>query len=318
MRFLVTGGAGFIGSNLVRSLLGLGEVSVVDNLSTGKFENISELVSGNRVTFLRHSVTNLEELKIAFSGIDCVFHQAALPRMIGSIREPLSCHKVNATGTLNVLLAARDSGVEKVVYASSSSVYGDDVVLPIKEDFRPEPRSPYAISKLMGEYYCKVFSDLYGLKTVSLRYFNVYGPNQDPSSQYSAVIPIFIIKLLNGERPVIFGNGEQTRDFVYVGDVVKANIQAMKKEVSGVYNVGRGKETSINELYQKISNSLGSDIPPLYSQAREGDILDSCGDISKAREFLEYEPVFDLETGIKETVEWYINFSKKYVTSIST
>ena len=242
MKFVVTGGAGFIGSNLAEELSELGKVTIIDNLSTGKLENIQNFIDKDDVVMVKRSVTNLNTLKEAFKDVDCVFHLAAIPGVQYSVKNPLSTNEANIKGTLNVLIAARDCGVKKVVFTSSASIYGETSESSVGEDMRPNPLSPYAVSKITGEYYCNAFLEVYGLKTVCLRYFNVYGPRQDPNSEYAAVIPKFITRALNNQPPIIFGDGKQTRDFVYVKDVAKANILSMKKNVVGVYNIGCGEK----------------------------------------------------------------------------
>jgi UDP-glucose 4-epimerase len=311
MNYLVTGGAGFIGSNLVKSLMNYGNVTVIDNLSTGNIKNIQSYINNKKITFEKINITNLTQIKQYFQGIDYVFHLAAIPNVGRSVDDPLRSHEANATGTLNVLIAARDNDVKKIIYSSSSSVYGDTPELPKKETMKPNPLSPYAVTKLTGEHYCNVFSEIYGLKTVSLRYFNVYGPNQEPHSEYSAVIPNFITKILRDERPTIYGDGNQTRDFTYVKDVVNANLLAIQNDSDGVFNIAGGKRISINELFKKISSTLGKDIQPVYDKPREGDIRDSLADISKAKKYLGYEPDYNLSKGLEETIEWYINYLKK-------
>ncbi len=237
---VITGGAGFIGSHLADELTTRGYyVVILDDLSTGKKENI-ERNTGDALDFVEDSVTNLPLLQELFQGADYVFHQAAIPSVPRSVENPLASHKANITGTLNVLLAARDNNVRKVVYASSSSIYGDTPTLPKREDMTPNPQSPYAVTKLAGEYYCQAFQKAYGLSTVCLRYFNVYGPGQDPDSQYAAVIPRFIARVSQAKPPIIFGDGEQTRDFTFVQDVIEANILAAEGEATGIYNIGRG------------------------------------------------------------------------------
>lgn len=302
-KVIVTGGAGFIGSNLVDELSKKHSVTVVDDLSTGKMENIAHL---KNIDFILGSITDLGLLKRAFEGAECVFHLAALPSVQRSVDDPLASNAANVDGTLNVLLAARDCGVKKVVYASSSAVYGDEPTLPKKEDMMPDPLSPYAVGKITGEYYAHVFSDLYGLRTVCLRYFNVYGPRQDPTSEYSAVIPIFISRILAGEAPVIFGDGNQTRDFAFVQDVVRANILAMEKErAEGVFNIACGKRTSLNHLAGIIMEIVGLKVGLIHEKPRQGDIQDSLADISAARNELGYEPEYDLMSGLSKTVDWF-------------
>ncbi len=305
MRFIVTGGAGFIGSNLVEGLVELGDVTIIDDLSSGNLDNLEHLLKRDDVSLERLSVTDLEGMKPHFEGVDCVFHLAAVSNISSSVADPLRTNDVNVKGTLNVLLAARDSGVRKVVFTSSASVYGDTEEVPTTESALPDPLSPYAVTKLAGEYYCDVFSDLYGLETTSLRPFNVYGPKQDPNSQYAGVIPLFIRSLLEGEVPTIDGDGEQTRDFVYVKDVVRAFIQAMDRRAKGVYNIAGGKGISINELFRQVSSILGVDVKPLHGEPRPGDIRHSTADITRAKKYLEYEPEYDIRRGLEETIEWF-------------
>ncbi len=303
-RVLITGGAGFIGSNLAEELVRKEhDVVILDDLSTGKEENIKEFKDS--VRFVKGSITDLALLRDLFRDVECVSHQAAIPSVQRSVEDPLATNEVNVKGTLNVLVAARDSEVEKVVYASSSSVYGDTPELPKREEMKPNPKSPYAVSKLTGEEYCAVFSEVYGLKTVSLRYFNVYGPRQDPYSEYAAVIPRFITRVLKNKPPIIYGNGEQTRDFTFVRDVVMANILAIERDVEGVFNIASGKRISINELSNKIMGIVGIRLKPIYDKPREGDIKDSSGGISRAKEKLGYEPRYNLEEGLKETMEYF-------------
>jgi len=302
---VVTGGAGFIGSNLVRALLGENEVIVIDDLSTGNLENIRDLIDDQSIMFVKGSVTDLDLLQETFKNVDYVFHEAAIPSVPRSVKDPIKSNYANVNGTLNVLVAARDNGVEKVVYASSSSAYGDTPVLPKKEDMKPTPLSPYAVSKLVGEYYCQVFAEVYRLSTVSLRYFNVYGPWQDPASEYAAVIPRFISRVLNGESPVIFGDGSQTRDFTFVRDAVNANILAAKSTATGVFNIAGGRRISINELAQLVMRIIGKDVDVVYDDPQPGDIMHSLADISKAKEELGYEPGFDLTKGLEETLKWF-------------
>jgi len=303
MKVVVTGGAGFIGSNLAEELLKKHEVTVIDNLSTGRIENLDQIM--NRINFIEGSITDLDLLKEAFSGSDTVFHQAAIPSVQRSVDNPIASNEANVEGTLKVLVAARDCGVRKVVYASSSSAYGDTPTLPKHEDMKPNPMSPYAISKLAGEYYCRVFSEVYGLKTASLRYFNVYGPRQNPESQYAAVIPRFITRVLANSPPVIYGDGKQTRDFTFVKDVVKANILAMQSPAQGVFNIACAKRVSLNELAGKIMKITGIRIDPIYEEPRQGDVRDSLADITEARRELGYEPDFDLDSGLEETIKWF-------------
>ncbi|MBI2853657.1 MAG: SDR family oxidoreductase [Chloroflexi bacterium] len=311
MRVVVTGGAGFIGSHLAKELLLRGrQVCVVDDLSTGKKERIDSLLQmasremppeAMNLEFVRGSVTDLSLLQKVFRGVDYVFHQAAIPSVTRSVEDPLTSHQANVTGTVNVLVAAKDNRVKKVVFASSSSVYGESPSLPKREDMPANPQSPYAAGKLAGEYYCQVFGRIYGLGTACLRYFNVYGPGQDPESQYAAVVPRFIKLVSEGKPPVIFGDGEQTRDFTFVKDVVNANILAAESDVIGNFNVGTGKRVSINYVVKVITGSLKKDLKPLYKEERAGDIRHSLADVSKAMAF-GYSPKWTLEKGLMETV----------------
>jgi UDP-glucose 4-epimerase len=300
---IITGGAGFIGSNLSEELLGRGhQVIILDNLSTGRMSNIEPLLENRNAGFVQGSITNLPLLQKIFSGADYVFHQAALPSVPRSVKNPKASHDVNITGTLNVLIAARDNRVKKVVYASSSSVYGDTPTLPKVEDMVPNPLSPYAVTKLAGEYYCKVFNTIYGLNTVGLRYFNVYGPRQDPNSPYAAVIPIFMANALVGKSPVIFGDGEQSRDFTFVKDVAEANILAAEGDATGIFNIGGSSRITLNHLAELIIKLVGnSAVKPVHKTPRPGDILHSLADISRARTF-GYNPKYTLEEGLKVTL----------------
>ena len=304
-KVIVTGGAGFIGSHLAEELARRGyQVTILDDLSTGEMENIKELLKKGSVQFIQDSITNFSLLKEVFQGAIYVFHQAALPSVPRSIKDPLAASEVNITGTLNVLLAARDNKVRKVVYASSSSVYGDTPTLPKKEDMVPHPQSPYAVSKLAGEHYCRVFQEVYGLATACLRYFNVYGPRQNPDSQYAAVIPRFIRWASEGSPLIIFGDGEQTRDFTFIADAVEANILAAESNASGVFNIGRGKSIAINELAQLVIKLTGNNVEPVHQEPREGDIRHSLADISKAKT-VGYEPRYNLEEGLEETRKFH-------------
>ena len=305
MKVVVTGGCGFIGSNIAEELIKKHYVVVIDDLSTGRIENIQSLQDKENFEFVRGNITDLGLLKQIFEDVDCIFHQAAIPSVQRSVENPLDTNEANIKGTLNVLIAARDCGVKKVVYASSSSVYGDTPELPKKENMKPNPQSPYAVSKLTGEYYCKVFSDIYGIKTICLRYFNVYGPKQDPTSEYAAVIPRFINRVLNNQPPIIFGDGNQTRDFTFVKDVVKANILAMEKNVEGVFNIAYGQQISINELANKIMEIVGVKLNPVYDKPRPGDIRNSLADISLAKQKLGYMPEYSLEKGLEVTIRWF-------------
>ncbi len=299
---IVTGGAGFIGSHLSEELANRGyRVVIIDDLSTGKKENIQKLIKQTNVEFHQGSVNHSPLLQKLFKGADYVYHQAAIPSVPRSVESPLASHETNLTGTLNVLMAARNSRVKKVVYASSSSVYGDAPTLPKNENMPPDPQSPYAVTKLTGEYYCQVFQQVYGLATVCLRYFNVYGPRQDPNSEYAAVIPKFIKRISEGQPPIIFGDGEQTRDFTFIGDVVEANLQFAENSAGGVFNIGSGKNITINELATMVLKIIGKHLEPVYQSPRPGDIKHSLADISKARGF-GYNPHYSLEQGLKQTI----------------
>jgi UDP-glucose 4-epimerase len=296
----ITGGTGFIGANLAKELAADNSVIIIDNLSAGKKENLADLL-GKNLKFVEGSIGELSLLKRLFRNVDFVFHQAAISSVPKSIEDPLATNETNVTGTLNVLLAARDSGVKKVIYASSAAVYGDTPALSQKEDMMPNPQSPYATTKLVGEYYCQAFQAAYDLPTVSLRYFNVYGPKQDPNSEYAAVIPRFIKRVSEDIPPIIFGDGEQTRDFVFVSDVVRANILAAESDVTGVFNIGQGQRVTISELARLIIHIVNKDAGIIHQGARAGDIRHSLADISKARLF-GYEPQYELEKGLKETI----------------
>jgi len=303
MKYIVTGGAGFIGSHLVDAIAGSHEVVVIDNFSSGKPECLRGFPGNVRV--IQGSITDLGMLKDAFKGADGIFHQAAIASVARSVDDPLATHETNLTGTLNVLLAARECGVRKVVFASSSAVYGDEPTLPKREDMPPSPRSPYAVSKLAGEYYCTVFSDLFSVKTVSLRYFNVFGPRQDPQSEYAAVIPKFISRLLHKKPPIIFGDGMQTRDFVYVHDVVQANLLAMQSSATGTFNIGSGQKIDLNTLASALSEIMQVDLHPIHEKSRTGDIRDSVSDITAAKKTFGYLTSYSLERGLAETIQWF-------------
>lgn len=305
---LVTGGAGFIGSHLCDALVKSGDrVRVIDNLSTGRMANLQGLE--NQIEFINADIRDPEAVSRAVEDVDIIFHQAALPSVPRSISNPLASHDVNATGTLSVLHAASEANVRRLVYASSSSVYGDTPVLPKVETMAPMPLSPYAVSKLAGEYYCQVFAHVYGLETVALRYFNVFGPKQDPNSQYSAVIPKFSAMYLKGEVPTIDGDGEQTRGFAYIDNVVQANLLAAKaKDVSGnVFNVSVDTRISLNELDARLREiiGVGDVVKPRHGPSRAGDIKHSYADISKASDLLGYKVVVPTDEGLRRTVAWY-------------
>ncbi len=298
---VVTGGAGFIGSHLAEELSQGNQVTVIDDLSTGKMQNLEATGRKDNLKFVEGSITDFPLLRKLFQGADYVFHEAALPSVPRSVENPLATNEANINGTLNVLLAARENKVRKVIYASSSSVYGNTPTLPKREDMLPNPRSPYAVTKLTGEYYCHVFDQIYGLATICLRYFNVYGPRQDPESQYAAVIPLFIKRLSESKPPIIFGDGEQTRDFTFVKDVVNANVLAAEGDATGVFNIASGKSISINGLAHLIMKLTGAKLKPVHQPPRAGDITHSLADISKARQ-IGYQLQYSLEDGLRETI----------------
>jgi UDP-glucose 4-epimerase len=306
---VVTGGAGFIGSHLCEDLSKNNRVILIDNLLTGKKENVKDL----EVQFLEGSVTDLPFLQRSFKDIDFVFHQAALPSVIRSVHDPITSNFHNITGTLNILLAARDRGVKTVVVASSSSVYGDTPTLPKVESMPPNPLSPYATTKLTAEYYAKQFYQLYGLQTVSLRYFNVFGPKQDPASPYTGVITKFFQAALTDKPLIIFGDGEQSRDFTYVKDVVQANIRAALSERAHgeIINIAKGSRISINELGRLIIEITHSGSELVYSDPRPGDVRHSLADIQKAKDLLGYVPEYSLIDGLKETYKWFEEIMNK-------
>ncbi|MGH2905069.1 MAG: SDR family oxidoreductase [Solirubrobacteraceae bacterium] len=308
MKVLVTGGGGFIGSHLADRLVELGhDVRVLDNFSTGRRSNLRALA--DQVEIVEGDIQSAERTYTAARGCELVFHQAALPSVPRSVQDPLTSNASNVTGLLNVLLASRDAAVRRVVYASSSSVYGSNPALPKNEQMTPMPISPYAVAKLAGEGYCRAFSEVYGLETVAIRYFNVFGPRQDPRSQYAAVVPNFITTLLNGERPTIHGDGEQSRDFTYVENVVRGNVLAAEatNAAGHVYNVACGERVTLNELFAQLSDLLGSDLQPIHSDPRTGDVRDSLADIMAARRDLDYEPTVMLREGLSLTIEHFRN-----------
>jgi nucleoside-diphosphate-sugar epimerase len=304
--YLVTGGAGFIGSHIAEELVKREErVRVLDNLSTGKHENLQHLMSA--IEFIEGDLLNQEMTARAVEGVDFVLHQAAIPSVPRSIEDPKSTTENNLTSTLHLLLAARDAGVKRVIYASSSSVYGDSPTLPKREDFTPAPLSPYAASKLAGEYYCQVFSQVYGLETVSLRYFNVFGPRQDPLSLYAAVIPRFITAALAKKPLVVYGDGEQSRDFSFVANVVQANLLACEAEgIAGeTLNVAGGRQTSLNQLIRELQAIVTADLYVEYDDPRPGDVKHSVASVEKAARLMGYESVVPFEEGLRRTVEWF-------------
>jgi len=304
--FLVTGGAGFIGSHLTETLAARGgKVRVLDDFSSGKKANIAPFA--DRIELLEGDIRDLATCRRAVEGVDFVLHQAAQVSVSASVADPLLTHEVNITGTLNLLLASREARVKTFLFASSAAVYGDDPRLPKREGEEGRSLSPYALSKRVGEFYCRLFNRIYGLATVCFRYFNIFGPRQDPGSPYAAVIPRFISAVVRGEPPTIFGDGNQCRDFLYVGDLVEAVLRSLgTKNVSGeIMNLASGKKTTVNELLEKIKALQGSGIEPLRAAARPGDIRFSYADISKIRELLRYEPRVSLEEGLRETIRWF-------------
>jgi UDP-glucose 4-epimerase len=304
--YLVTGGAGFIGSNIVDELLKRGQrVRVLDNFATGREENVAEFAS--RVDLIRGDVRDENTVDRAVNGVDYILHQAALASVPRSIADPTSNNQVNAQGTLNLLVAAKKHNVKRVVYASSSSVYGDSDVLPKVETMTPNPKSPYAVAKLAAEYYCRVFGELYGVPTVSLRYFNVFGPRQDPNSQYSAVIPLFVKALMEGKAPNIYGDGEQSRDFTFISNVVNANLLACEANVTGarVYNIACGGRYTLNQLFAALRDRIGARVEPVYGPARPGDVKHSMASIERIQKELGYHVGVSFEEGIDRTVQWY-------------
>jgi nucleoside-diphosphate-sugar epimerase len=307
--FLVTGGAGFIGSHLVEYLEKRGEkVRVLDNFSTGKMENIKDFAE--RIDLIKGDVRDRKTCEEAVKGVDFVLHQAAVCSVPKSIEDPVATNETNIDGTLNLLIAAKEARVQRLICASSSSVYGESEVLPKVETMNTAPSSPYGVTKHVQENYCKVFYKVYGLETVCLRYFNVYGPKQDPYSPYSAVIPSFIRSLLRDESPIIYGDGEQTRDFTFISDCIQANWKACYAQGigGGVFNIATGKRISINQLYREILNLLGKEMSPIYASPRRGDIIHSLADITMAKAKMGYSPRFDIGTGLKKSLQWYRKF----------
>jgi UDP-glucose 4-epimerase len=309
---LVTGGAGFIGSHLVEALVGRGhEVRVLDNLSTGCRSNLEAVA--DRIDFLQGDITDLQQVRDAVRGVEVVYHQAALASVPRSVADPLATHNVCVNGTLHVLLAARDAKVRRIVYAASSSAYGNSARLPKAEADPTAPLSPYAVAKLAGEQYCAAFSEVYGLETVRLRYFNVFGPRQTPDSPYAAVIPLFIQALTSGRGPVLHGDGQQSRDFTFVEDVVQANLLAADAPgVSGrVYNVACGKRTTLLELVAHLNELLGTRVAPTHTESRPGDVRHSQADISRAVADLAYWPTTDVRRGLARCLEWWRQRAKR-------
>lgn len=303
---LVTGGAGFIGSHIATALVERGDrVRVLDNLCSGFRKNIAHL--GENGQLVEGDVCDPDAVAKACEGVEWVFHEAALASVPASVRDPLASHAACCTGTVNVLSAARQAGCRRVVLAASSAAYGDQPYASKREDDPLDPLSPYAAAKIASEQYCKSFTKSMGLETACLRYFNVFGPRQDPASEYSAVIPIFVSKMLAGERPTIYGDGEQSRDFVFVRDVVQANLLAAEKPgaIGGTFNVGTGRRFTLLELLNVLNELLGTDIQPIFADARAGDVRESLADITRARTVLGYEPTFSFAEGLKQSIEYY-------------
>ncbi|HZE64516.1 MAG TPA: SDR family oxidoreductase [Pyrinomonadaceae bacterium] len=306
---LVTGGAGFIGSHIASGLIRSGaRVRIIDDLSTGYRENVEEI--GGDVDFVKASLADETAVHKVLEDVELVFHEAAIPSVPRSVEDPRQTHIASVDSTFSLLLASRDRRVRRVVYAASSSAYGDQPTLPKVETMLPDPLSPYAVAKLVGEYYCQVFTRVYELETVSLRYFNVFGPRQDPSSQYSGVISRFIGALLSDQRPVIYGDGEQSRDFTYIDNVVAANLKAAEttKGIGQVINIANGERVTLNQLLDHLKKLTGKDeVQVDYQDPRRGDVRDSLADITRAREFLDFAPQVDLQTGLKLTMDWWKN-----------
>jgi len=311
-RILVTGGAGFIGSNLVEELLNdkkISHVRVLDNLATGSLKNITSFQADKRFEFINGDITNYNDCLQACGEIDVISHQAALGSVPRSIKDPLATNNVNITGTLNIFTAAKEKKIKRVVYAASSSTYGDHPGLPKVEDKIGSPLSPYAVTKYVNELYAKVYADLYDMEIIGLRYFNIFGPRQNPKGPYAAVIPLFVKSILENTPPVINGDGEHSRDFTYVANAVQANIKAMftenKKAVNQVYNIACGQQTSLNQLFNYLKDIEGSNLQPIYGPERKGDVKHSLADISKAKNLLGYDPVVTVGDGLKKIVAWY-------------
>ena len=312
MRILVTGGAGFIGANLVEHLLqksSVGLVRVLDNLATGSLKNIDEFRQHPKFEFIEGDIRSFDSCKLACKNIDIISHQAALGSVPRSINDPLTSNEVNVTGTLNIFTAAKEAGIKRVVYAASSSTYGDHPGLPKMEDNIGNPLSPYAVTKYVNELYARVYANLYGLELIGLRYFNIFGPKQNPAGPYAAVIPLFVNAILNNEPPTINGNGEHSRDFTYVANAVKANDLALFTQnaaaINQVYNIACGEQTSLSELFTELKGIAGSDLAPVYGPERKGDVKHSLADITKAKTLLDYTPSTSIKQGLAITFEWY-------------
>ena len=310
-RFLVTGGAGFIGSNICKKLVSQNcFVRVVDNLLTGRKSNLDGII--DKIEYIEADMGDKQVASAAMKDIDVVFHEGALPSVPRSVDDPAASHQHCVDATFTLLLAARDAGIKRFVYAASSSAYGDTPTLPKVETMRPAPLSPYAVGKLVGEYYCSVFSNVYGLETIALRYFNVFGPQQDPKSQYAAAIPAFVTSILKDQPPTIYGDGEQSRDFTYIDNVVEANLLAARapKTNGEVINIACGQVITVNQIIEMINKSLGKNVKPNYVAERPGDIKHSLADITAATKLINFKPVISFEDGLQKAIEWY---SKNYV-----
>jgi len=305
-KYLVTGGAGFIGSNICRRLVAERcSVRVVDNLLTGKRSNLAPIM--DKIDFVEADMGEPEVARRAMRGIDVVLHEGALPSVPRSVDNPAETHRYCVDATFTLLMAARDAGVKRFVYAASSSAYGDTPALPKVETMTPAPLSPYAVGKLVGEYYCSVFSSVFGLETISLRYFNVFGPHQDPASQYAAAIPAFVTAILRDQRPTVYGDGEQSRDFTYIDNVVEANLLAARARTTRgeVVNVACGEAVTVNAIIEAIDDLLGKDIRPIYQPSRPGDVKHSLADITAARSLIGYKPVVLFREGLEKSIDWY-------------
>lgn len=304
---LVTGGAGFVGSHIAAGLASSGaRVRIIDDLSTGYAANLEE-IDGN-IDFIKASLADESAVRRALEDVELVFHEAAIPSVPRSVEDPRQTHIASVDSTFELLLACRERKVRRLIYAASSSAYGDQPALPKSEEMLPDPLSPYAVAKLVGEYYCRVFTKVYGLETISLRYFNVFGPRQDPSSQYSGVISRFISSLLSNQRPVIYGDGEQTRDFTYVANVVEANLRAAQtdKGIGAIINIANGEQISLNQLLREVKDLTGKhDVEAEYEKPRLGDVLHSLADVTRARDFLGFEPRVGLREGLQLTIDWW-------------
>lgn len=305
-KFLVTGGAGFIGSNIVRTLVKQGcFVRVLDNLSSGKKSNLADFI--DKIEFIEADMGNADVAAAAVKGVDVVLHQGARPSVPLSIDDPAATHRDCVDATFTMLMAARDAKIKRFVYAASSSAYGDTPTLPKIETMPVHPLSPYAVGKLVGEYYCSVFSDVFGLETISLRYFNVFGPYQNPQSQYAAAIPAFVTAILNNTPPTIYGDGEQTRDFAYIDNVVSANLLAARAKKTGgeVVNIACGDRVTVNQIIDKINKLLGKNVKPHYVPSRPGDVKHSLADISQAEKIIGYTPLVRFYEGLEKAIDWY-------------